>query len=85
MGKLARIWIAADDRTLAAGDRAQREALGARALFVTRYDFATATFEASTHTMTASFIFRPIRNGRFTLEGVFGSKRQDNAAWLTAF
>jgi len=62
-----------------------RRALGARALFVTRYDFATATFGASTHTVTASFIFGPIRNGRFTLEGVFGGKRQYNAAWLTAF
>lgn len=52
-----------------------RRTLGAKALFVTRYDFATAAFAASTHTITASFIFAPFRHGRFTVEGVFGSKR----------
>ena len=62
-----------------------RRELGLNALFVARYDFATTTLGDRTRSLTTSLVVKPMRNGRVTIESVFGERRQFNAAWLTAF
>jgi len=53
---------------------------------VVRYDAAFDASARATHSLTASLIFRPYRNERFTAEDVMsGGRSYPGAAWLIAF